>query len=67
MLCTSSQVLIFDVIYSRIDFATRTIYSVNFQKLETGDSIIESTTKGNLAKINRLIGEKVQLFDDHYP
>ena len=28
------------------------------------DSIIESTSKGNLTKIKRLIGEKVQLFDD---
>ena len=28
------------------------------------DSIIESTTKENLPKVNRLIGEKVQLFDD---
>ncbi len=31
------------------------------------DSIIESTTKGNLTKIKRLIGEKVQLFDDMKP
>ena len=28
------------------------------------DSIIERTTKENLPKVNRLIGEKVQLFDD---
>jgi len=31
------------------------------------DSIIESTSKENLAKIKRLIGEKVQLFDDIKP
>jgi len=31
------------------------------------DSIIESTAKENLPKINKLIGEKVQLFDDLKP
>ena len=31
------------------------------------DFIIESTTKGNLTKIKRLIGEKIQLYDNTKP
>ncbi len=35
-LYTNFQLLILYAIYSKIKFATQTIYSVNFQKLETG-------------------------------
>ena len=46
----------------------RAKYYDDFSAFQTKiDSIIESTSKGNLAKIKRLIGEKVQLFDDMKP
>ena len=43
----------------------RTAWS-NFKDFSSKiDAIIDSTTKENSGKINRLIGEKVQLFDDY--
>ncbi len=43
----------------------RSKYYDNISAFQTKiGSIIESTSKENLSKIQRLIGEKVQLFDD---
>lgn len=46
----------------------RSKYYDNFSAFQMKiDSIIDSTTKDNLTKVKRLIGEKVQLFDGMNP
>ena len=46
----------------------RTKYYDNFSDFQNRiDSIIDSTTKENLTKVKKLIGDKIQLFDDMKP